>query len=101
MCIADYSRENLSVRNICERFNEWSEKWIKIAQLLDVPSSVISTIRVITSQQQGDEPALRKVIEWWFSKNANPKWSVIDQVLLKGIQYHRSWLLLHTSHSGQ
>ena len=69
-------------------FDEWSDKWISIAKLFELPSMVINSIGVITSQQpQSNKSALNKVIEWWFSESANPEMSTVQKVLLNGGLY--------------
>ena len=61
----------------------WSDKWVQVANLLNLPTSVISTINVLTSHQpdMNDKAALYKVIEWWFVNTANPEWTAIDDLL--------------------
>ena len=65
-----------------KKLEKWSHRWIEIANLLDVPSTVVSTITVLTSHT-GDKNPLYKVIEWWFINTANPEWTVIDQLSCK------------------
>ena len=55
-----------------------SDQWIRVASLLDLPSSVTDIITV--SCRTDNQIALRKVVEWWFMNNANPEWNVIHQV---------------------
>ena len=71
----------MTVRYIIKHLRQWSNMWIKIAELLGVPSSVISTISVITTHQRSDETALYKVVEWWFKNTANPEWTAIHHVI--------------------
>jgi len=61
--------------------DQFSDNWIIIANLLDVPNLMISTINVITSHQQNEGDALYKVVEWWFTHTANPEWTTIDEVI--------------------
>ena len=75
--------EILTVRNIVKKLEPWSDKWISIAEYLEVPSAVISTIRVITTHQQSKDAALYKVVEWWFANNPNPEWPTIDSVIVE------------------
>ena len=72
----------MTVNNIMKTLGKWSDKWIEIAQLLNVPSPVINTINVLTSHQpnMNDEGALYKVVEWWFVNTANPEWTAIDDL---------------------
>ena len=71
----------LTVRNVVKELAPWSDKWISIAEHLEVPSAVISTIRVITTHQQSKDTALYKVVEWWFAKSPNPEWPTIDSMI--------------------
>ena len=71
-----------TVQNVVNKLTKWSDKWIIIAELLKVPSSVISTIRVITAHQQSEDTALRKVVEWWFINTPNPELTAIDDVIV-------------------
>ena len=75
--------EILTVRNIVKKLAAWSNKWISIAEHLEVPSAVISTIRVITTHQQSKDTALYRVVEWWFANNPNPEWLTIDSVIVE------------------
>ena len=59
----------------------WSEKWITVAELLKVPSEVISKIRIVTTGQQSDDTALYKVVQWWFKNSPNPEWTAISEVV--------------------
>ena len=79
----DKYAEILTVRNIVKKLEPWSDKWISIAEHLEVPTAMISTIRVITTHQQSKDTALYKVVEWWFANNPNPEWPTIDDVIVE------------------
>ena len=72
---------SLSVSNIVKTLRPWSERWINVAELLGVPTAVISKIRVITTRQKSQDTALYKVVEWWFKNSPNPEWSAISEVI--------------------
>ena len=71
---------SLSVSNIVKTLHPWSERWINVAELLRVPTAVISRIRVITTRQESQDTALYKVVEWWFKNSPNPEWTAISEV---------------------
>ena len=52
-----------------------------MAERLEVPSAMISTIRVITTHQHSGDTALYKVVEWWFANNPNPEWAAVNKVI--------------------
>lgn len=68
----------LTVSNIMQALINFSDQWIKIAELLHVPDYVISSILV--SRLENDQASLRKVIEWWFKDEPNPEWIAIEKV---------------------
>ena len=82
-------RGGLSVSNVVKTLRPWTERWINVAQLLKVPSDVISKIRVITTGQQSEDTALYKVVEWWFKNSPNPEWTTISEVVA-GLEVPRS-----------
>ena len=53
-----------------------ADQWIKVADPLNVPSTVVDSILV--SRLQDDRASLRRVVEWWFRNTANPEWSAIQ-----------------------
>ena len=55
---------------------QMSNQWIHVANELELPSFVISSIQV--SQLDNDLASLRKVVEWWFGYNANPEWKTLQ-----------------------
>ena len=71
----------LTVRNIVKKLAQWSDRWIRVAECLEVPSAMISTIRVITTHQHSGDTALYKVVEWWFANNPNPEWAAVNKVI--------------------
>ena len=74
-------RGSLSVSNVVKTLRPWSERWINVAEDLEIPGEVISKIRVITTGQQSDDTALYKVVEWWFKNSPNPEWTAIAEVV--------------------
>ena len=74
-------RGGLSVSNVLKALRPWSEKWINVAELLEIPSEVISKIRIITTGQQSEDTALYKMVEWWFKNSSNPEWTAISEVV--------------------
>lgn len=61
-----------------------ANQWIRTAELLGVPTSIVDSILV--SRLQDDRASLRRVVQWWFKNTPNPEWSAIQGVL-KGIWY--------------
>ena len=72
----------MTIANAVSMLLKLSDRWIRVASLLGLPSSVTDVITV--SCRKDDQVALRKVVEWWFMKNANPEWGDIHQVLNLG-----------------
>ena len=72
--------EILTVQNIVEELKHLSNKWIEIAEHLQIPSSVINTLSVIEMHREGDTTPLQDVIEWWFVNCHNPEWATIHLV---------------------
>ena len=70
--------EPLTINNIMKHLNHMSDQWIRVANILKLPSFVISSVQV--SQFGNDQASLRKVVEWWFKSTANPEWNVIQQL---------------------
>ena len=71
---------SLSVSKVVKTLRPWSERWMNVAEILQVPSEVISKIRVITTGKQSEDSALYKVVEWWFKNSPNPEWTAILSV---------------------
>ena len=69
----------MTIANAVSMLLKLSDRWIWVASLLRLPSSVTDVITV--SCQKDNQVALRKVVEWWFMNNANPGWDDIHQVL--------------------
>ena len=80
------------MNNITSTLEKISKEWIRIAQLLDVPSNIINIIHV--SHLKDDKMKLKKVVEWWFKNTPNPEWKIIQVVLEKGMLNYYS--ILHT-----
>lgn len=81
--IVTQEKEFITINGIMKRLEKISNKWITVANILKLPTSVISTINALTLHQptMGDSGALYKVIEWWFVNTANPEWTAIDRML--------------------
>ena len=71
---------SLSVSKAVETLRPWSVRWINVAEILQVPSEVISKIGVIATGKQSEDSALYKVVEWWFKNSPNPEWTAILRV---------------------
>ena len=62
---------------------KFSVQWMQVAGFLNLPDYVINSIHV--SRLEDDKASLRKVVEWWFKNTANPEWSAIRKISVKGI----------------
>ena len=83
---------SLSVSKVVKTLRPWSERWMNVAEILQVPSEVISKIRVITTGKQSEDSALYKVVEWWFKNSPNPEWTAIlsvESMMLNGGTSHQ------------
>ena len=69
--------EYLTVRNALKALDTIKDQWIRISELLGVPSSVVNSILV---SQLSDEESLKKSVEWWFRNTANPEWTTIQKI---------------------
>ena len=94
----------MTINNVVKVLEPWSEKWIQVSNLLDIPNSVVNSINVLISHQpnMNDLSALYKVVEWWFVNTASPEWTTIDNIIAeqlifkvgiknKGIKYKTCW----------
>ena len=54
-----------------------AKQWIRVSEMLKVPSSVVDTILV---SRLNDEESLRRVVKWWFKNTANPEWTSIKDI---------------------
>ena len=61
-----------------KHLDQMSNQWIHVANELELPSFVISSIQV--SQLDNDKASLRRVVEWWFQYTDNPEWKTIQQL---------------------
>ena len=73
----------MSINSVVKELWKLSGRWVQVANLLKLPTSVVSTINVLTSHQPkiDNKDALRRVIEWWFVNTANPEWTAIDDLV--------------------
>ncbi len=55
-----------------------AQQWIMVAELLRVPNAVVNNITV--ARLQDDKASLRRAVEWWFKKTANPEWTTIQEI---------------------
>ena len=91
--------ESLTVGNICDMLANYSEKWMKIADLLVLDESQIVKKDVINSilvLRCSDKESLRRVVEWWFMNTANPEWSTIKNLFQgKNLSILHAWRNMH------
>ena len=66
-----------------KHLDQMSNQWIRVANVLELPTFVISSIQV--SQLDNDQASLRRVVEWWFKNTANPEWNDIQQFQGKAV----------------
>ena len=69
--------ENLTVTNICNKLDEFSDQWMKVASFLRVDDVVVNSVLV---SRLDDQSSLRKIVQWWFMNTANPEWKTVLEV---------------------
>ena len=90
--------EPLTINNIMKHLDQMSNQWIRVANVLELPSFVISSIQV--SQLGNDQASLRRVVEWWFKNTANPEWKTIHTANPEWKTIHTAnpeWKTIHTA----
>ncbi len=70
-------KEFLTVSNAVKALDIMADQWVRISELLKLPSFVVDTILV---SRRNDENSLRRVVEWWFKNTANPEWTSIKNI---------------------
>ena len=75
----DILQEHLTVNNIVKALDALADQWIRVADCLSVPGTVVDGILV--SRLPNDKASLRRVVEWWFKNSANPEWITIQEIL--------------------
>ena len=70
-------KECLTVNNAVKALVLMAGEWIRVSELLGVPSSVVDSILV---SRLKNEDSLRRVVEWWFKNMANPEWTAIQKI---------------------
>lgn len=68
----------MTVHSAVKALEPMVNQWIKIAELLSVPNSVVDSILV---SRLNDENSLQRVVEWWFKNTANPEWKIIKEII--------------------